>query len=357
MVLLALSAAVSMACNTDERPLSVKTIDGSADSGSPHDEDALPHDPALDDRDGSTTGDGNPAHNDPDSRLTEADRSVGPVGDESIGSGHEQVVSGLDASLAADNAWVDGTLGPDASLAESGTTDATVQAGDGGDAYSLRDSCVLLLHMDEAAWTGSSNEVRDDSGLGNHGTSSSTGATTTVDGKFGRAGLFDGNGFVTIRDAASLHPSSALTLAAWINPTTFDGRSQGIIAKRTEYLKNTAFQLSLWTSNALTVDIQGEDNRFHSNMEFTSEQWYHVAVVFDGSLPAAERVRVYVDGVLDVVAKEDSLSIDPYAPDVVIGYLNGGGGGFVGRIDEVAIWTRALSAANIQALYRATDPL
>src|SRR6185503_14415957 len=48
---------------------------------------------------------------------------------------------------------------------------------------------VLLLHMDEAAWSGAAGEVRDSSADGHHG-AAVAGATTAPAGRFGRAGSF-----------------------------------------------------------------------------------------------------------------------------------------------------------------------
>jgi hypothetical protein len=49
--------------------------------------------------------------------------------------------------------------------------------------------------------------------------------------------------------------------------------------------------------------------------------------------------------------------ISPYTSSLSVGDLPDGGGRFVGRIDEVAIWMRALSADEISALANATGPL
>jgi hypothetical protein len=51
-----------------------------------------------------------------------------------------------------------------------------------------------------------------------------------------------------------------------------------------------------------------------------------------------------------------------HSADLTVGYLPQGAmldpnGYFTGLIDEVAIWTRALSANEIQSLYKATGPL
>lgn len=250
--------------------------------------------------------------------------------------------------------------GPDAPLASDAMA-ADDSASDGGDgaivANPLRDGCKLLLHIEEPAWSGVAGEAIDSSGFGNHGTANGT-ATTTADGKFGRAGSFDGSGWVTVHDAPSLRPTTAVTYAAWIYPTGLDGvRSPGIIAKRTGFGMDTAFTMFIWINNQLYVDIESENNRFASPTVFQNNQWYFVAVVFDGSLVAAQRVRVYVNGGLDTAANEDSTSIGAHPSDVSIGNLVGGGDTFIGRIDEATVWTRALSGGEIAALYASTQPL
>lgn len=251
-----------------------------------------------------------------------------------------------DAPVSLDAGAEDAEPAVDVAETDAGTTeevDALIQP-------AIR---VLNMHMEEASWAGVAGEVKDSSGAGNNGTAVGT-ATTTADGKFGRGGLFDGKGSVTIPDSSSLHASTVLTLAAWIYPTalvaTDTVTAQGIISKRAGYDDNSAFSMFL-SGGKLYVDIQTENNRFASNATFTNNQWYHVAVVFDGSLPAASRVSVYINGVLDITANEDSAAIAPYTSNLVIGLLPNGGENFIGRIDEVGMWTRALSAAEIASLY------
>ncbi len=122
---------------------------------------------------------------------------------------------------------------------------------------------------------------------------------------------------MTIPDSPSLHASTALTGSAWIDPTGLvddPTQAQGIVCKRVGFGSDSAFSLFLMEGK-LTVDVQTEDNRFSSAAVFSNNQWYHVAVVFDGSLPVEQRVSVYIDGVLDVTAAEDSAAIEPYTSD------------------------------------------
>jgi hypothetical protein len=80
--------------------------------------------------------------------------------------------------------------------------------------------------------------------------------------------------------------------------------------------------------------------------------WYHVALVYDGA-----SLKGFVNGALDgkqtvsgkLQATDNSLKIGSYAP------VNGTMSKcfFAGEIDEVALFDRALSAAEIKTIYKA----
>lgn len=282
---------------------------------------------------------------------------------------------------AGDGGDASGQAG-DASQAAGGRGDGGGQSGSGGETPSggkggtsgsggtggsvgsgLLEDCVLLMHFEEAGWSMKSGEVIDSSGYGNHGTASTNSLTTSSSGqgKFGRAAKFDGTGGVRVPDAPSLRPKTVLTLSAWVYPTVISSNGSGIITKRGGFNQQTAYSLFLWINAAppaqLYTDIQLEDDRFGSVATFDVNSWYHVALVFDGSLAQADRSRVYVNGKLDKVSSDAASQIEPYTSDVTIGDLVGGGDRFVGYIDEAAVWTRALSASEIARLHAATGPL
>jgi hypothetical protein len=257
-----------------------------------------------------------------------------------------------DTDVADDSPLVD-VAGPDSAV-DLASTDEPANAD--GPGLPIGNSRVLLLHTEELSWNTTAGEVVDDSGLGNNGTAVGT-ATTTSDGRFGRAGLFDGAGSVAVSDAPSIHPTTALTMAAWIFPTGLGVGAQGIIAKRTSYNVDSAYSMYIDTDRKLWVDIDSFNDRFSSSTVLANGSWYHVAVVFDGGLSAEQRVRVYVNGVLDITSSESSSTIPAYTSALSVGLLPGGGDGFVGTIDEVSVWTRALEPAEIAALAAATGPL
>lgn len=210
---------------------------------------------------------------------------------------------------------------------------------------SIGEDLVLLVKFDNDFGDG----IVDLSGFDNHGTFTS-GVTQTV-GKFGNGAAFDGFGFVTIPDDASLNPSNELTLSAWVNVSSYDPwLAPGIIAKRSGHGWNNAYSMFLYDNYSMHVDISNSEDRFTTVGLFEVDEWKHVAVVFNGQLAQSERVKVYVNGTLDIVASETSTTLDASTADLEIGRLPGGGNVFHGILDEVAIWSRALSESEIVSL-------
>lgn len=309
-------------------------------------------------------------------------------GTDSSTGGTDSAAAGTDSPIGAGGS--DGTMGGGAAAGKAGSSSKSGagggsagsapiaaeggaaglpgtggQAGDGspptdGGAPALLDDCVLLMHFEEAGWSMKAGEVKDSSGFGNHGTASASTITTSgpAQGKFGRAAKLDGSGAIVVPDAASLHAGAALTVAAWIYPTTITGNGPGIVSKRRGFGSDTAFALFLYdTPVTFFADVQGEDDRFHGAVVFLPNVWHHVALVYDGSLEQADRSRLYVDGQLDAVGGEHAAQIEPYTSDLSIGDLPAGGDRFIGLIDEVAVWTRALGPSEIQAVFAAPAAL
>ena len=103
--------------------------------------------------------------------------------------------------------------------------------------------------------------------------------------------------------------------------------------------------------------MQFPDNRIASSATFLANTRYHVAVVFDGTILSAQRVRVYISVNLDVVTPESSTTTEPYTSNLYVGMLPNGGDSFVETIDEVAIWTRALAQPEIPTLASVTNSM
>ncbi len=205
---------------------------------------------------------------------------------------------------------------------------------------------VLWLKLNESAGT----TAVDGSGSGNNGTANGGVAWLPAGGQLLGAADFNGTtSYLNVPDAASLDVTSAFTLTYWFKVNTINGA--GLVSKRTDFSDNNAFTTFLQTDARLNVDIDTNNDRFTSNTAFATGTWYHVAVVFDGTLAAASRARLYVNGVLDVVADETSASVPNYTSSLKVGISNVGTTAFLdGLVDDVRLYRRALPASEVASI-------
>jgi hypothetical protein len=233
------------------------------------------------------------------------------------------------------------------------------------DLSALFSGCLLRMAMDESSWAGSANEVRDSCGGGHHGQAIG-GATTVMDGERDVVGLFSGGtSCVQIADANELQPTTALTMSAWVFPSALAPGSFGVVSRRSDVGVDTSFSFFIWTSdngagmtNQLYVDIDTENDRVPDPTTALLNQWRQVTVVYDGARAESARVVFYVDGERTFSATETSAAIPATSgtPPLSIGCLPlaGPAQGFIGRIDDVVLWSRALTAEEV-ALWHAAS--
>ncbi len=176
-----------------------------------------------------------------------------------------------------------------------------------------------------------------------------------VDGKVGNGLQFDGNNFVHIpgTDTLDFNGAEAITVAAWINADSdslvvgiVDGCCGTIVAQR---------------------DVNGWSLRFDgrnagAELEFTTQpswqgdggfgapalpkgEWHHIIGIVDGN-----KKHLYVDGKLNMDGDYNG-PMSTQGTETEIGNANDGG--FIGIIDEVVIYNRAISANEVTQLYAA----
>ncbi|HXJ55654.1 MAG TPA: LamG-like jellyroll fold domain-containing protein, partial [Verrucomicrobiae bacterium] len=189
---------------------------------------------------------------------------------------------------------------------------------------------------------GSGTTVADLSGNGNGGSLSST-TTWNAAGKYGSALSFSGTtARVTIADAPSLRLTNAMTLEAWVNPTTVSSAWRDVI-----YKGNDIYYLMATTSNGSgRPAVGGTFNAVNVNLYGTAvlavNTWSHLAGTYDGTT-----LRLYVNGLQVSTLTQPGL-IQTSTNPLQIGGDSIFGQTFQGQIDEVRVYNRALSAAEIQ---------
>jgi len=162
-----------------------------------------------------------------------------------------------------------------------------------------------------------------------------------------RACLFKGTGYIDCGDPAGLNLSGPMSVMAWIRVNTFDKDWQAIVTKgdnswRFHRNSNTG-KLGFGTSGLSNLDLAG-------TRDVTDGVWHHVAAVYSGSTKS-----LYVDGVLDASVPATG-TIDQNTYSVLIGEnAQVTGRLFNGTMDELAIFTNALSASQILQAYHAAN--
>ncbi|MDA0638794.1 Ig-like domain-containing protein [Nonomuraea sp. MCN248] len=196
---------------------------------------------------------------------------------------------------------------------------------------------VAAYGMDE----GTGTTVGDSSGQNNTGAATDT--TWTATGKHGKALSFNGSSsWITVPHAESLRLKNALTFSAWVQPAAVDGWRTVLMKENADgpayglYASVGDVPLG-WLENATTSKTVVGDDPLPLN------QWSHLAVTYDGTI-----VTLYLNGTqVDQTPMTGDLADDG-------GVLRLGGNNvwedefFSGAIDEVRIYNRVQTAAEIQ---------
>lgn len=201
---------------------------------------------------------------------------------------------------------------------------------------------------------GTSTVVSDFSGNGNFGTTTNISHPATATsgwglGRFGYAMKFDGvNDAVDIADSSSLNPTSQITISAWVKPTGVCSTSGYFVSKSNPgsyYLRFQGggagcmlrFQV---ITGAGTVTLDSATGVMVPGV------WQYVVGTWDGA-----NMRGYRNGVLVSGPTAQTGTIAANVSNIQIGNA-AGVLPFNGLIDEVKIYSRALSVSEILAQYR-----
>lgn len=171
---------------------------------------------------------------------------------------------------------------------------------------------------------------------------------TPVRGPYGIALQFDGEGQIEVGNLKQLQIAGNQTIAFWMWPAALDAR-------------RNPFNKSYTAEGTITLEPTGVANYFYGaqvngpyvgvgmNIAVTAKTWVHLAVVRDFT---AKTVTWYRNGKATTPVATAYPTASVSNQPLIIG--NGYAGAFIGQLDDVAVWPRALSAQEIAGLYSAT---
>jgi len=208
---------------------------------------------------------------------------------------------------------------------------------------------ILIYHFDETAGL----NVPDSSGNNQDGTIRGTNYAW-VKGISGNALDLKGSTYV---DLGNLGLSSSTgTIEALVYPRTVQCCNQIFSARDSSLNTNLEFYLTN-PSNVSFYIMRGGVRRIGLASPIVSNDWYHIVVTHDGVT-----TKLYVNGVLEDSAENsewfDELSgagVNNYAIGHLAGYLNNYY--FNGLLDELIVYDRALTAAEVLASYNSNPSI
>lgn len=203
--------------------------------------------------------------------------------------------------------------------------------------------------------------ANDESGNGNNGTVN--GATLTTD-RFGNsdsAYSFDGgDDFIQVPNSNSISITGDITMAAWVNTIGYNNQNyQTILSKREtywtwEYSMNLSYHTNIVHDTKLIASRalgMGNGQQVWSTNSYIPNNWeYWIATISNGQL------KLYKNGVLDNTQPFTLVPNNQNCP-LLFGKntLSDNSEQFLGIIDDIGIWNRALNQQEISNLYNSNS--
>lgn len=213
-------------------------------------------------------------------------------------------------------------------------------------------ACISTSQADIVAyWSfdeGSGDEAEDGSGNGNDGTIF---GAEWVDGKFGKALEFDANYVLVPNDESyNFTQDQDFSIILWINYEA-QGDWQGVLQK---FNGGYPFKVEVNPSNSLYCAIWDQTNNPGAQVGNVSGDWHHVAFVRDRS---EKKIYSYLDGQLQETKDDTINGTTENAADLYIGARKPGNTIlFYGTLDEIAIYNRVLTEAEILSAVQGNIP-
>ena len=190
---------------------------------------------------------------------------------------------------------------------------------------------------------------------GNGATLTNNGNVSFTSGKIGNAAVFDGSGWLS---CPVPQPSIAVSVSAWVYLNDTNGPKFVVDSVTGNNWSGGGFGL-ITENGDVTMYVfygglgggEGVGYSTPAGISLNTQQWYHIAGTYDTSTRTG---KVFVDGILKNTQTFESG--DPFGgnltnPVGIGSNATGNWGLFDGQIDAVGIWNRALSDAEVAALY------
>jgi len=226
-------------------------------------------------------------------------------------------------------------------------------------------SPVLWWKFDEGVDNTCSDASDDACNSGFGGTTydgEGSGHVWTNSGKYEKAVYLDGQAdYVSAGDVSFTDSATAMTWSLWINP-------QNITTIDDIFSKTDSSSAANHSFNIITNDTSSDELNVYvgdgadiadffttSNFDLTTGVWQHLVAVYDGTQTAANRLKVYKNGMQisgTVFGAIPASMVSSTTTNLKIGDQDGAGStGLRSYYDDVKIFTSALTEDQVRLLY------
>jgi len=235
-----------------------------------------------------------------------------------------------------------------------------ISSSDASDHYTFTDfnnDLILWMRMDDVDSSGNPTDLSTHS---NNGTIVDN-VTISSSGAFGKSAEFDEQGYINV-SGLEVNSSEELTLSAWVKHEAFSSVETYYLISLNDDEEddyNTPAHMNFYLRNATALQqiiyFQTSDSQGNTVCEAIKsgilpiDTWYHVAATINST-----DCLIYVNGIKEA---NNTVSQSSYSFDVTKIGSNGQGNTVSlmdGFIDEVLIFNRSLTAAEILSLYNAS---
>lgn len=155
--------------------------------------------------------------------------------------------------------------------------------------------------------------------------------------------------------ASTLSGETAISVSAWIYPTSYGGAAAESIISTEQSSPNRGFYLALYNNQNFRWQIStsgsSKDSLDTSGSTVTLNAWQHVLAVWTQST-----MSLYINGVLSKTQSTSSAAgTFTTTNDLLLGARLTSAGFFEGNIDEVAVWNSDQSS-NVSSIYNSGVP-
>lgn len=223
---------------------------------------------------------------------------------------------------------------------------------------SYKKTSSALLTGIYAYWKFDSSNSNDSVGS-NNGTDTSI-TYSSGNGKINNGAGFNGSTSKIVLPDVAFGIASASTFAFWIKTTsTVATNPQMFTRDHTGVLRAWQVGMGAGTTNKgirfIRFDSGGSlVTNITSAAAINDGSWHHVVCTFDNTVGSI----VYIDGLSSASDAVTTNTNNNTGEGVYIGNYGGGGGSeFPGSLDEIGVWTRALSSSEVTQLYNSGSGL